>query len=324
MNQKRILYFLAAVLALSYISFLLAELFWVFDLFSHFLFQYVIGGVVVGFLLIFCKSYKLAGLMFVLSVASFVQSRTSLDDPLSFFKPDVVKDLTKKSIKIVQFNHYYGKSDLTKVEHWLKSEAENFDIVVLQEASEHTENLAVSLRDLYPHQVIRLHMRTAGVVIISRLDIIEEKVKILNGPIFENIVVRLAFKFKENEEPLIMYALHALPPVTPKYFAQRNFEIIEVAKLVAEEKFDPVVMVGDWNITPYSPYFKKILKVSKLKYQAKGFLLSPSWPYFAGLSFLKIPIDHLLFSESFSFVNKKVLSSFGSDHHAVLTELSFK
>ena len=64
---------------------------------------------------------------------------------------------------------------------------------------------------------------------------------------------------------------------------------------IAEGCDGPVVVVGDLNITPFSPSFRRLCDAGRLRDARVGHGIQPSWP--AGRWMLSIPIDHGLVSE---------------------------
>ena len=214
-----------------------------------------------------------------------------------------------------------GKLDFNTVKRWLEQNADLFDVVVLQEASTQTVFLAEALERVYPYQIHEPRDHAFGMVVLSRYQVLEQEVIPLHGPMFDSIAIRMAIDFPNSKEPFIIYALHAVPPVTNSYFAQRNFELHETAKIISEDTGRQIALIGDLNLTPYSPYFSNLLKTSGLKFQSTGLFLNPTWPTFNKYRLLKIPIDHVLHSSSLRFLDKNVVKGFGSDHNALVTVL---
>jgi endonuclease/exonuclease/phosphatase (EEP) superfamily protein YafD len=82
----------------------------------------------------------------------------------------------------------------------------------------------------------------------------------------------------------------------------------------------PVVVVGDLNITPYSPLFQDWLARTGLTDTRRGRTLSPSWP--VQLPIVGVPIDHCVVSHDVVIVRHRRLPAFGSDHYPILAELA--
>ena len=157
----------------------------------------------------------------------------------------------------------------------------------------------------------------------KELDAAGEKI-ILKGPYYTSFAFRVVIQPPEAPAPVTVYALHPHPPTGPVAKAQREYELQFVAERITEDSSKNIVMMGDWNITPFSPYFKDVLNISGLNYQAYGFMQNPTWLSINGFKFLKIPIDHMLFSDGLSQMNKYAGPAFMSDHHMLIGEYAVK
>jgi endonuclease/exonuclease/phosphatase (EEP) superfamily protein YafD len=81
-----------------------------------------------------------------------------------------------------------------------------------------------------------------------------------------------------------------------------------------------VVVIGDFNSTPWSGRFREFLHQTDLRNSQRGFGLQPTWH--ASLpSPLMIAIDHCLHSKSIATVKRATGSNIGSDHLPLFVEL---
>ena len=94
-----------------------------------------------------------------------------------------------------------------------------------------------------------------------------------------------------------------------------------LAQIVAERP-GPLVAVGDFNSTAWSPYFSDLLNQTRLHDARLGFGLQPTWPTRQIL--LRIPIDHALVSEEVTVHDFRAGPDVGSDHFPVILDLSFE
>ena len=78
----------------------------------------------------------------------------------------------------------------------------------------------------------------------------------------------------------------------------RNVQLIATAHEMAK-KSGPSLLLGDLNITPWSPYFRDLLKLGNLRNSQDGFGIQPSW-------FGLLPIDHLLHSEEIAILDRRI------------------
>lgn len=81
-----------------------------------------------------------------------------------------------------------------------------------------------------------------------------------------------------------------------------------------------VVVMGDFNTTPWSGRFRKFLHDSNLRNSLRGFGLQPTW-HAALPSPLMIAIDHCLHSKLITTINRATGPNIGSDHLPLFVEL---
>ncbi len=305
---------LSSTLVLAYFLGLIGNFYYFFDLFSHFLLQYFVGGILLAPALLYLKRPIYASLVLIIAIASLIEARLYLQDPMQFFAPK-----GKETYTIVSFNHNYGQSVFQHIENWIRENKETHDVVILLEASPATVEMAERLGTEYPYQIHEPSTRGAfGMVILSRYEFLETEKIAQKGPSFDNLISRITIKAPDAKDPLTLYAMHPPPPVRPSATEQRNTELIKIAERVAAENAKNIVVLGDLNITPFSFTFKDFLEISDLKFQSYGLLLNPSWPTYFMLPIFKIPIDHAFYSDTLIQQRKEIGPAFMSDHNSLI------
>lgn len=81
-------------------------------------------------------------------------------------------------------------------------------------------------------------------------------------------------------------------------------------------------MVGDFNATPWSYPFRRLMASTDLSNSALGFGLDLSYPA-DGNPLVRVPIDHLLFSDGLAVVDRRLGPAMGSDHFPLTVDLAF-
>lgn len=309
---------IAYLLFLSYALAFFALYHWFFDVFSNFMPQYMIGGLFLAVPLFVLKRFALALSCFAIAVLSFAEMRLCIDDPLQFFP---LKQETGTSITVVQYNQHVWNNNFDSMRAWLSNNHEKVDFIVFQEASQGTSDFAKTVQDLYPYQIHEPKSYAFGMIVLSKYPFEQQRKILIKGPVFENFFLNVKVLFPELSDPISIYALHTLPPLGADEFEQRNKGLTEVSHYIREDKANYKILMGDFNLTPFSPFFAKLKKESELQEQSYGIFLNPTWPSANLLPFLKIPIDHTLYSKTFRIQDKRVGPSFGSDHNMLITIL---
>ena len=122
-----------------------------------------------------------------------------------------------------------------------------------------------------------------------------------------------------NNGEFTFLGAHTMSPISPQKANIRNSQLKEYSKILNSIK-GPKVLTGDLNISPWSPFFKDLLKETNLENSSKGKKIHTSWPSF--LMPLRISIDHFLHSSDVKIVKKEVGPDLSSDHYPVRVNFS--
>jgi endonuclease/exonuclease/phosphatase (EEP) superfamily protein YafD len=112
--------------------------------------------------------------------------------------------------------------------------------------------------------------------------------------------------------------VHPLPPISGAALAAQREQLDAVAAR-ARRVAGPVLVMGDFNATPWSAPFRRLLARSGLCDSRAGFGVEPSFP--ADFAIVRIPIDHLLASCSIGVRDRRIERDVGSDHLPVVIDL---
>ena len=192
------------------------------------------------------------------------------------------------------------------------------DLVVLTEPDEQWARNLEPLEQDWPHTVEVPSDTTYGMLLLSRLPLVEPRVEYLLEEDVPSIhtLVRL-----RSGELIRLIAIHPNPPRPGEDTDDRDAELIVTAKLVRDEERAAVV-VGDLNDVGWSETTRLFQKISGLLDPRVGRGLYATFP--ADLPLLRYPLDHLFAAPQFRLVRMGVLESIGSDHLPMWVELSYE
>ena len=117
-----------------------------------------------------------------------------------------------------------------------------------------------------------------------------------------------------------MLAIHPLSP-SSEGRAEQNDHQLQFAAEWAAGQVGPMMVVGDFNATPWSYPFRRLMSATDLLNSQRGFGLDLSYPSDAN-PLVRIPIDHLLHSEHLTVVDRRLGPALGSDHFSLIVDLA--
>ena len=104
--------------------------------------------------------------------------------------------------------------------------------------------------------------------------------------------------------------------------AYRNSQLEIIGESISNDPSKTKIVMGDFNVTPYSYYFSQLKKTIGLKNTMAGFGFQNSWPSLSPLDIFRIPIDHVFVSKNIQVVDRRIGPDLGSDHFPVIVKLS--
>lgn len=276
------------------------------ELFSHFRLQYAailaFGSIYYGFR----RKYVLSGVCLLLTAtnAAFV---------LPVYFRGKGPEPSGTAIRIVSANVQLSNRDYDRVLSFLHESGA--DIIAIYEIDREWWDKLDELSPEYPFRFKAKGWGQFGIAVFSRLEVKDAEYFFCGGIGLPSI--RLTFAIDGVDWTFI--ATHLAPPPTAERAEWRNRELAGLSEIIAALD-GPAVLVGDLNITPYSPYFGDFLRNSGLRDSRNGFGIQPTWPTFNPLFY--IPIDHCLVSDSVAVRDRKTGPRIGSDHLPVIVEVA--
>jgi len=301
----------------------LGQYWWVFDLVSHFRPQYFIVLVVLVVFFVKEKKWKSMGVGLFFGVANFIL----ISPYIGTINSDTEEGQPK--IRILSMNLSHTNSSYKKAILLIRKTQPS--VLVLQELSNSWENGLGEALVQFPYSV-KISENTMDGVDSMLPNFLIPKEKLFIGLYshlsFERIMIdrpddfpvsyiRGSFKFKENI--FTLFGVHLTSPVGKYRTDLRNKQLASLAEEIQKNN-QPTVVVGDFNITPWSSYFEKFIQKTRLRDTRKGIGVYPTW--LAQFPPLAIPIDHGLTSNGIKFGSFSLGSSFGSDHLPIILDFS--
>lgn len=194
-------------------------------------------------------------------------------------------------------------------------------IAVVELSSSLAAKLSTEITDEYPYTLLRRQDRgNFGIGLLSKYPFRDQQVFELNVPI-ESIAATVTIADQDYR----IFVTHPLPPMGRSAFADRNLQLKQLADRVSTfQTHSPqtaVVLVGDLNLTPWSPFFADVEQSSGLVRAGERFDITPTWYRYPGFPF-GLVLDHGLISDHLSCLSHLVGPDIGSDHRSITLTLA--
>ena len=119
----------------------------------------------------------------------------------------------------------------------------------------------------------------------------------------------------------LLIVSHPPAPTSTGRWNYRNNEFVRLAEDTAASAI-PVIIIGDFNSTPWSSYFQQLLMQGQLQDSEVGFGIQPSWSTLMPLPL--VPIDHCVYTKQFVAKSRDVGPNIHSDHLPLFVELTVR
>lgn len=281
-----------------------------FDLATHFRVHYTLAALAGLLLLAVARFWRwalVAGLVFaVQGTAVWPYLAPALTAPLTATATaTTVPDLRVLHANVLTSNDQFS----ALVELIARTEP---NIVVLQETDNRWMNALASLGTVFPHRLGIERADNFGLLVLSRWpDTALQEVTLVPGG-----TPAIAAQIPTRQGTVHLLTMHPVPPLGAGWSAARNRHLAAAGELLGAWP-DRKLLIGDLNITPWSPHFQSLLDAGGLADSRRWRMLGITWPSFAPL--LGLPIDHALGGDGLALQRLERHWLEGSDHAALFS-----
>jgi endonuclease/exonuclease/phosphatase (EEP) superfamily protein YafD len=191
------------------------------------------------------------------------------------------------------------------------------DVVLLIEPDAWWAGQFRTLEERYPHVVSKPLDTTYGMILYSRLELVDPEVQYRVEDDIPSIHTRVVMP---SGVQVHLWCLHPKPPTPTEAedTTERDVELLLVADEV-EDLGQPAIVMGDLNDVAWSYTTTLFLKTSRLLDPRIGRGIFNT--YDARNPLLRWPLDHVFFSDDFLLSDISRLRPFGSDHFPIFVRV---
>ncbi len=274
---------------------------WPFELFEHFRLQFLVLGLLAisGTL-----AFRVRGYFDAAVIATLVHVCSLL--PAA---PVAYGDVQGSPVRVLVLNVLTSSTNHDAVRRLITDTRP--DIVALVEVDQiWLDALAPVLVD-YPGRVEEPRWDNFGVALYARGPVTGAAQKLGSGP--TTIIGQVSI----GTAALSVIVTHPSPPMNSTAADALGVQLDAIALRVRE--LPNALVMGDFNTTPWSRRFRRLLSASGLCDSRDGFGIQATYP--ANLWLARIPIDHLLHACTIGVTGRRVERDVGSDHLPIVIDL---
>lgn len=193
----------------------------------------------------------------------------------------------------------------------------NPDVIVLNEVNDKWVKALEEFDQHYPHHLKYPLENTYGMMIYSKLKLIEPEINFLVEDSIPSMFARLQLS---SGNKVNLHCLHPEPPKPGSSTYERDTELLIIGKRIIEEE-QPAIVAGDLNDVAWSSTSELFQKRTNLldPREGRGFYNT----YNVYVPLFRYPLDHFFYSKDFRLLSLKKLNSFGSDHFPIMIQLEY-
>lgn len=285
-----------------------APVWWLFDLFSHFSIQYVLAGFLLLPVLLWLKKYLVAGLATIAIVIHSFAIWPYLQANVPSMNVQAVEH-SATGMKVLFGNVYYKSTNIDSVEALIKKN--NPDVMIFAELNyDNYDELVRRMGGVYKYHDFRDGDGAYDMSFFSKEDPLPEVMY------FSNNNPSWWLTFEAGGQKMRILGIHPHSPTSKSTTEERNVHLANALAFVSESP-DPVMVIGDFNISQFSKTFQNLIEKNNLIDTQEEFGLQPSW-HAQMPSLFRIPIDQVLVNDKVVVLDRYVSDFDASDHFPVV------
>jgi endonuclease/exonuclease/phosphatase (EEP) superfamily protein YafD len=295
----------------------LATQYWLFELLTHFTPLFAVAALLCALMLALMGAWR--WMLFALALGlwnGYAPAQMLLRNSLP---PGLLAQTGQ--LTVFHLNVGLHHEQPSRIVSYLQRRAKTIDVVVLLEVTSDFEPALEELRDVFPYQVVHLEDSPFGIALASRQPLDFGAVAFIPSELYPHVEATL--KLPGRTMPLALYALHAPPPISAEFARARNAKLQYIARQAAAQAKATPVVVGDFNMTPWSPYFARFRADSGLTDTRAPHRLDHTWPVTFNNAHMGFAIDHSFAHPSLRVIKRVIGPDLGSDHLPVTVTLAY-
>jgi len=284
---------------------------WIADLMSSFRVQLAMGGAIVLLILAVRRSTRVAAAGVLLALCANLL-------PLSpYWSPQNARASDHKAgqYRLMTLNLHHVHADLDALVKVLEKERPSF--LVLTEFTFRSREVLDKIGPHFKYSQITPNIGSFGIMLFSQEPIRSVDITTVKNTKSPIVTAEICPSEMPEQSCFRMIALHA--PRPEPWSSKRDAVIRQASNEAAQDSDGAVLVVGDLNLTPWSPVFSRLLETGNLSDSAFSQGLKSTW--LSRFPLFGLMIDHILYGRAFTVTAYRVGPDVGSDHYPLIADV---
>lgn len=282
------------------------DAYWLFETFSNLRMLWVWAGVLATVILALSSTRIMAGAV-AFCAAFHAVAAFDVDVPMA------TASNAERHLRVttVNINHNIDPEKLLSI---LRMEQPDV-LVMIEDFPEARREIAQALGGLPYHAETGIDLRAVSIDSRFPLDEIVAESQDFTAHILS---AHMRVPTSDGSSEFFLVATHPNAPISPGLADQRRTALEYLAQRTSSVAL-PTIVAGDFNLSPHSSWFARLLVNGRLLDTAIE--KTPSATWLKGVPGVGLRLDHVLVSSEVQVVGHRVSKPFGSDHRAVTVDL---
>jgi endonuclease/exonuclease/phosphatase (EEP) superfamily protein YafD len=303
----------AAGVAATGIAFL-SDWYWYADLFAHLRPQYCVWLALTALGSVVVKNRP----TLLLAIIGLLANAAALAPYALPWRDTAAAGTDERTWTFASINLLYGNREVSRVTGYVRRVQP--DVVVFQEVSARWATDLEELRDLYPYRTTQSKKDSFGVAVFSRKKPVEVAIHTAGSRLGDLAVFGV---WESDGQRFGVVGVHPDKPDKEWKTWNRRAYLGEVAQWcdARARAGEPVVVIGDFNATPWSASMKTFTRDTRLGNTSQGTIFGATWNVWEPHRLL---IDHAFLSSHWKLHAREVGPNVGSDHRPLLIRAALR
>ncbi len=282
---------------------------WWLDVLANFRPQFVVALAVLGLIVAMSRWRKTGYAILGVALLNLVVVL-----PLYIGSPADAR-VDSDNIRVMTFNLLSTNQEYSEVIDYIRTV--DPDLVLLHEASRPWE-VAIESAEL-DYEVVRA--RSDDLIFGTLVLVRGQQITAVSHGFAAAAARAVALEYTPHgwDTQLSVLGTHPLAPTDQERADLRDAQLGFAGEWAGDQS-GAFIVVGDFNATPWSWPFRRLMGSADLENSQRGFGLQPSYMTTTNL-LLRIPIDHLLHSSALEVTGRQLGPPLGSDHFPLVVDL---